>query len=196
MVFMAAILLGVSASISAQPASQPAPKPAAQAPTPAPPPAPRLEIGPIVRLDTVSFENGATGAIPVAGVNATLHLSGAHSVEADVTQAAGQIERRYDPGIGWSAAFTARCGIGPRMAIGGRAGVAARQYKELSLVRDAPDTSSRRVRGGLLLGLDSVLELSKHMSVASEVRWVGGGLAGSGTEYREYGLGIRTAFRF
>jgi hypothetical protein len=98
-------------------------------------PASRFEIGPVVRLDKVSMEGGASGSTTVAGVVTTFKISKTYGVEVEVhrrriglTEAtkagsfpmsrAGrrreEIERLAPivrrslgvmPGVGWSTAF-------------------------------------------------------------------------------------------
>jgi hypothetical protein len=117
----------------------------------------------------------------------------------------------YEPGIGGSAAFTARGEINRRVALGVRLGVAARDYVETSaytvlsipagvdparVARDFQDSSSRRVRGGLLLGVDGSAALTNHLSVAPELRFVYGGPARIGDKHRELGVGVRGTWRF
>lgn len=65
-------------------------------------PAPRFEIGPVVRLDSVSVEGGAHGRTPVAGIAAGVRLSNTYGVEAELTQAWNPIERRYE---GWFISY-------------------------------------------------------------------------------------------
>ena len=117
----------------------------------------------------------------------------------------------YEPGIGGSAAFVARGAISRRVGLGARVGVTARNYVETSsytiltipegvdpvrVARDFQDSSSRRVRGGLLLGLDGSVALTRHLSVVPEVRVVYGGPARIGDKHRELGVGVRGAFSF
>ena len=117
----------------------------------------------------------------------------------------------YEPGIGGSAAFVARGAIGRRVALGARVGVTARDYVETStftilsipegvdparVARDFQDASSHRLRGGLLLGLDGSVALTKHLSVAPELRFVYGGPARIGDKHRELGVGLRGGWSF
>jgi hypothetical protein len=117
----------------------------------------------------------------------------------------------YDPGIGWSVAFTARGKVSRRVALGARVGADGRQYVETStytilsipdgvdparVARDHQDSSSHRTRGGLLFGLDSSVTVTSHLSVAPELRVVYGGPARIGDKYREVGLGARATWRF
>ena len=65
-------------------------------------PAYRFEIGPVVRLDSVSVEGGAHGRTPVAGISAGVRLSNTYGVEAELTQAWNPIGRRYE---GWFISY-------------------------------------------------------------------------------------------
>lgn len=65
-------------------------------------PAPRLEIGPVVRLDSVFVEGGARGQTPVAGLGAGVRLSKTYGVEAELTHAWSPIEKRYE---GWFISY-------------------------------------------------------------------------------------------
>jgi len=117
----------------------------------------------------------------------------------------------YEPRLGWSAAFTARGDITRRVALGARIGVAARDYHQTStytilsipdgvdparVARDFQSSSSRELRGGLLFGVDSSVALTRHLSVAPELRLVYSGRARIGNKYRECGVGLRGLWRF
>ena len=64
---------------------------------------PRLEVGPIARLDRVSFEGGAGGGIVAAGFAGSVRLWRGLGVEAEVSQARGEIGRSYE---GWFISYT------------------------------------------------------------------------------------------
>ena len=117
----------------------------------------------------------------------------------------------YVPGVGAAAAFVARGDITPRVSLAGRVGVSARRYVETSastilsipegirpdrVASDFPDTSRRRTRGGLLLGLDVAVAVTPRLSLAPEIRVVYGGPARIGDKHRELGVGARATWRF
>jgi hypothetical protein len=117
----------------------------------------------------------------------------------------------YEPGLGGSAAFVARGAISRRVALGARVGVTARDYLQTStftiltipdgvdpsrVARDFQDTSSHKLRGGLLFGLDGSVALTRRLSVTPEVRVVYGGPARIGDKYRELGVGLRGSWGF
>jgi hypothetical protein len=121
------------------------------------------------------------------------------------------IARGLEPGIGWSAAFVARGDVVPRVSLAARVGLSARDYVESEtytilrfpdgvdpqrVANDYQNRSFNRARGGLLLGLDSSVVLTKHLSVTPELRIVYGGSAQIGNKYREVGLGARGTWRF
>jgi hypothetical protein len=56
----------------------------------------RFEIGPVVRLDRIFIEGGASGTTAAAGAAATWRFSKAFAIEAEMTQAARQVERSYE----------------------------------------------------------------------------------------------------
>jgi hypothetical protein len=113
---------------------------------------------------------------------------------------------RYDPGIGWSAAWTARSDSTHRISIGGRVGVSARRYLRTSsydvltipagidparVARDFATETGHRVRGGLLLGTDIAVRLTYRVRLIPEARFVYGGPARVGNKHRELAGGIR-----
>jgi hypothetical protein len=117
----------------------------------------------------------------------------------------------YTHGLGWTTAFVARGEISPRVRIAGRAGISARRYTETSsytilsmpegvdpgrVARDFQDTSLNRTRGGLLLGVDASFAVTDRFNVAPELRFVYGGPARVGNNYRELGVGARGTWRF
>jgi hypothetical protein len=61
-------------------------------------PVPKFEIGPVVRLDGVFVEGGASGGTTVVGVVTSFKISKTYGVEAELTQAWNRIERSYE---GW-----------------------------------------------------------------------------------------------
>ncbi len=141
------------------------------------------------------------------------YASGPNATREEIERLAPRARRSlgYTPGLGWSAAFTARGQVSPRAALGARVGVAGRGYAERStytilsipdgidpsrVARDFTDASFHRNRGGLLLGLDSSVALTRHLSIQPELRFVYSGPARIGNTYRECGLGLRTVWRF
>jgi len=62
----------------------------------------RFGIGPVVRLDRISLEAGASGNTAAIGAVAMLRLSTRFAVEAELTQASRRIERSYD---GWFVSY-------------------------------------------------------------------------------------------
>lgn len=117
----------------------------------------------------------------------------------------------YAPGSGGSIAFRAGGDVSRRVAVNARVGATGRRYTETSaftmlsipagvdpsrVARDHPSTSSRHWRGGLLLGLDTPVALTPRVSLIPEMRYVYGGPARVGDKYREFGLGLRAAWRF
>jgi hypothetical protein len=118
---------------------------------------------------------------------------------------------RYTPGMGWSMAFVARGELSPRVSLAARAGAAARRYRQTSdytiltipegvdparVARDFQSSSSHKLRGGLLLGVDVPIAVSRRFAVAPEFRLVYGGPARVGDKYRELSLGVRGVWRF
>jgi hypothetical protein len=63
---------------------------------------PRLEAGPVARLDRVSFEGRTAGSTVAAGLGASVRLWRGIGVEAEVTQASGDITRSYE---GWFVSY-------------------------------------------------------------------------------------------
>jgi len=64
---------------------------------------PRFEVGPIARLDRVSLEGGAGGGTVAAGFGGSVRLWRGLGIEAEVTQAEGEIGRSYE---GWFISYT------------------------------------------------------------------------------------------
>ena len=121
------------------------------------------------------------------------------------------IARGLEPGIGWSAAFVARGDVTHRVSLAARVGLSGRDYLESEtytilrfpdgvdpqrVANDYQNKSFNRARGGLLLGLDGSVALTKHLSVTPELRIVYGGPAQIGNKYREVGLGARVTWHF
>ena len=65
-------------------------------------PASRLEVGPVVRLDKVRIDGGASGGTRVSGMFARAMISKSYGVEVEVTQASNRIERSYQ---GWFISY-------------------------------------------------------------------------------------------
>ena len=59
-------------------------------------PTSRFEVGPVMRLDHVYVEGGASGRTTVAGLATTFRITKSYAVEVEVTQAANRIERSYE----------------------------------------------------------------------------------------------------
>lgn len=65
-------------------------------------PAPRFAFGPVVRLDHVFVEGGASGGTAVAGVVTSFRISRTFGVEAELTSASNRIDRSYE---GWFISY-------------------------------------------------------------------------------------------
>lgn len=124
----------------------------------------------------------------------------------------------YRPGIGYTIAMTARSGGTGRADVRLRCGVATRKYAEsfdftvLSVpagVNRRPSVSSigdgvhssldgplKIQRGGLLLGVDVPLRLSRRLTAVPEIRYVYGGSGGFSGGHSEASVGMRAAWRF
>ena len=117
----------------------------------------------------------------------------------------------YEPGLGWVVALTARGEVNRRVKLGARLGVSARDYVETStytilsipegvdprrVASDFQNDSFHRSRGGLVFGIDGSVAVTKHLSVAPELRFVYGGPARIGNTHREAGFGARATWRF
>src|SRR5262245_54035027 len=63
---------------------------------------PRFELGPVVRVDSLYFEGGTTGAIASGGAAATVRVTNRLAVEGQVTQGRGRVERTYE---GWFVSY-------------------------------------------------------------------------------------------
>ncbi len=63
---------------------------------------PRFEVGPTARLDKVSLEGGAGGGIVAVGFAGSVRLWRGLGIEAEVTQAGGEISRSYE---GWFVSY-------------------------------------------------------------------------------------------
>jgi hypothetical protein len=61
-------------------------------------PASRFEVGPVLRLDKVFIQGGASGGTVVAGVVTSFRISKSYAMEAELTQARNGVERSYQ---GW-----------------------------------------------------------------------------------------------
>ena len=117
----------------------------------------------------------------------------------------------HAPGLGWSGALVARGRVAERVTMAARIGIAARRYTETSsyvvltipagvdparVARDFQDTAWSRTRGGLLFGMDAAIGVTNQLSIVPDVRFVYGGPARVGNNYREFGVGIRAGWRF
>jgi hypothetical protein len=72
-------------------------------------PSSRYTLGPLVRLDRLSFDGVTTGTTPVAGVVASVRISKAMAVEGELTGAARDISRSYE---GWFISYA----VGPNVS--------------------------------------------------------------------------------
>ena len=117
----------------------------------------------------------------------------------------------YTPGLGGAAALVIRGRAGERVTVAARAGVSARRYDETStftvlnipagvdpawVERQFIDSATSRTRGGLLVGVDAAIAVTDRLSIVPEVRYVYGGPAQVGNNYREFGFGTRAMWRF
>jgi hypothetical protein len=165
-----------------------------------------VQLGPVVRVDHVNFgkdvEAGASGEVKIAGVQATVRIGRHFGVDAEFTQAWGQIEGQspyyhsdiLSPGFGWSSALVAGGAIAPRVSLFGRVGLAGRSYSEtVTPLSVDPEYVRERRLGGLLLGVDVPVALTDRLSVAPEFRFVHGLIL---SDYREFGVGVRVGWRF
>jgi hypothetical protein len=111
----------------------------------------------------------------------------------------------YDPRIGWSLAFIARGALSPRVGLSARIGASGRRYRQTShydvlsmpdgveparVERDFQDSASTKIRGGLLLGFDVPVVVTRRLSLVPELRYVWGGPAQVGNKHREFGAGL------
>lgn len=200
----------------------------------------RLEVGPVMRFEKLSFDAGGGGTSAVAGVAARFRLTEHFGVEADVTTASSRVERSYEaivtstapggssreeierlgvlarrdltyvPGVGGSLALTARAKAGPRADVVFRVGGAFRRYLETSnyTVLRMPEGFNPQTsqflenkhndtgRGGLLLGFDVPVRITRHLSVGPEVRIVWNGPPRLRKTHREFSIGTRVMWRF
>lgn len=117
----------------------------------------------------------------------------------------------YHPGGGGAGAIVIRGAVSPRVHLGARAGLSARRYTETSdftvltipdevdpelAMKHFVDSSSTRIRGGLLFGADAIVALTGRFSIVPEVRFVYSGPARIGNKHRELGAGLRGVWRF
>jgi hypothetical protein len=117
----------------------------------------------------------------------------------------------YVPHLGGAAMVVARTAIGPRLALGGRLGVASRAYSERSsyvvlsipqgvdperVARDFQPQTVATVRGGLLLGFDIDLTLTPRFTLPVQMRVVYSGPAGWANQHREVGVGVSGRWQF
>jgi hypothetical protein len=117
----------------------------------------------------------------------------------------------YAPGLGWSCALVVRGRAAERVTMAAHVGLSARRYNETSsyvvltipegvdrarVDRDFQDSTASRTRGGLLFGVDAAIELTDHLGIVPDLRFVYGGPAQVGNNYREFGFGTRIVWRF
>jgi len=117
----------------------------------------------------------------------------------------------YAPGLGSSGALVIRGRAARRVTMAARVGLLARRYNQTSsyvvltipegvdlarVARDFQDSTASRTRGGLLLGADAAIDLTDHLGIVPDLRFVYGGPAQVGNNYREFGFGTRVAWGF
>jgi hypothetical protein len=117
----------------------------------------------------------------------------------------------FDPGVGGTGMVVGRAPVHPRVTLAGRLGVSARRYTESSrfvvtripegvdptrVERDFAAQTVETIRGGMLVGVDADVALTRRFTVAPQVRIVYSGPSGFGNEYRELGLGITGRWQF
>jgi hypothetical protein len=116
----------------------------------------------VARVDHVWLDGHTAGSTPVAGIAASVRVSGAIAVAGELTAAAQDIARSYEgwfisyapqgasraeierlaptarrtldyePGAGLAGMVVARAPVGRRVALAGRVGASARRYTERS----------------------------------------------------------------
>jgi hypothetical protein len=114
-------------------------------------------------------------------------------------------------GVGFATVVAIETRHPGRLNLALRAGLSGRQYHytdERTILRvpdgytvqqalaTMPDASGRRARGGLLLGASVPVRIVGRLYVAPEVRWVWGGPAMVGNNYRERTVGVRIIWKF
>jgi hypothetical protein len=141
------------------------------------------------------------------------YAQGPNASRAEIERLAPTARRRldYEPGAGVAAMIVARAATSARVRIAGRLGVSARRYTERSsyvvltipegvdparVARDFQSQAVRTVRGGLLLGVDVDVALTRRFTLAPQMRIVYSGPAGFGSEHRELGLGLSGRWGF
>jgi hypothetical protein len=133
-----------------------------------------------------------------------------------------RISDGYIPRMGWSVAATARRGLTGRADVELRLGLATRRYVEtfdytVLRIPDGIDPSRlprftrgptaptgagasngrfNTVRGGLLMGVDVPIRITKGLTVTSNVRYVYGLGSKKDDSHREASLGMRIGWRF
>jgi hypothetical protein len=203
---------------------------------------PRFELGPVVRVESVYFEGGTTGAIASGGAAATVRVTNRFAVEAELTQATGRVERSYEgwfvsyvttpnptreeverfaptarrtlgheAGTGWSALLVVRDVFKSRVPVNVRVGGSGRMYRWTSdyvvltipegvdpalVARSFQSSAAERVRGGVLVGAEVPLRLTRRLQLVPAGHVVWGGPAQIGNTYREKGLTLRGALAF
>jgi hypothetical protein len=203
---------------------------------------PRFEVGPLVRVDSLYFEGGTTGAIASGGAAATVRVTNRLAVEAELTRGTGRVERSYEgwfvsyvttpnptreeierlaptarrtlgyeAGTGWSALLVVRDAFKSRVPVTVRGGGTGRVYRQTSdyvvltipegidpvrVARDFQSSGGERVRGGVLVGAEVPLRLTRRLRLAPGGHVVWSGPAQVGNTYREAGLTLRGALAF
>jgi hypothetical protein len=117
----------------------------------------------------------------------------------------------YEAGAGWSALLVVRDVFESRVPVNVRAGGTGRVYRQTSdyvvltipegidparVARDLHSSAGERVRGGVLVGAEVPLQLTRWLRLVPGGHVVWGGPAQVGNTYREAGLSLRGAFAF
>jgi hypothetical protein len=124
----------------------------------------------------------------------------------------------YRPGTGGSIAMTARGNLGGPVSVKVRLGMSARSYEESSAhaVLQIPDgidparvsanlfggqglsgsQTTTTQRGGLLMGIEMPVRVTRRIALAPDLRYVYGGPAQIGSKHREVSLGVRAGWSF
>lgn len=117
----------------------------------------------------------------------------------------------YEAGIGWSTLLVIRDVFKSRVPVNVRVGGTGRVYRQTSdyvvltipegidparVARDFQSSSRERVRGGLLMGAEVPLRLTRRLRLVPGGHVVWSGPARVGNTYREAGLTLRGALAF
>jgi hypothetical protein len=117
----------------------------------------------------------------------------------------------YEAGTGWSVLLVVRDAFKSRVPVNVRVGGTGRVYRQTSdyvvltvpegidparVARDFQSSSGERVRGGLLMGAEVPLRLTRRFRLVPGGHVVWGGPAQVGNTYREAGFTLRGAIAF